>query len=197
MVVPVANRTWRITSARGFSLMEILVVVGIAGVLAAVAMPVSNQFIKWASADSSAEFTIRAINVARDRAIAERRNIELTFITPNRLRLERQEVDETGTTTGKTILTEVMLENGQQFVKFTGVPDTPDAFGAATAITFGGTAPIMFTSDGSLIDSAGDVVNGSVFVGLPNQPMTARAVTIFGVSGLTTAWKWRGDKWLR
>ena len=54
----------------------------------------------------------------------------------------------------------------------------------------------MFTSDGSLIDSAGDIVNGTIFVAMPNQVDTARAVTIFGVTGLTRAWKWRGRKWM-
>ena len=177
-------------------MIEILVAVGIAAVVAALAVPVSSQFLSWAKSDSSTEFTLRAINVARDRAIAERRNIELTFILPNTLRLERQEVDSNGMTTGNTVLSEVILEGSQQFLQFSGVPDTPDGFGASTALTFGGTPPIMFTSDGSLVDSAGDVVNGSVFVGQPYQPMTARAVTIFGVSGLTRAWKWRGSKWV-
>jgi len=31
---------------------------------------------------------------------------------------------------------------------------------------------------------------------MPNQVDTARAVTVFGVTGLTRAWKWRGRKWM-
>lgn len=179
-------------------MLEILFVVAIAGIVASVAVPVSSQYITWARADSSSEFTLRAITAARDRAIAERRNIELTFVMPNRLRLERQDIDANGVTTGKTVLSEVILENGQQFLKFGNITaDTPDAFGSAAAISFGGTAPIMFTSDGSLVDSAGDVVNGTVLTGLPNQPSTARAVTVFGVSGLTKVWKWRDGKWMQ
>jgi hypothetical protein len=54
----------------------------------------------------------------------------------------------------------------------------------------------MFTSDGSLVDSNGDISNGSIFMGIPNRPDTARAVTIFGVTGLTRSWKWRGSQWL-
>jgi hypothetical protein len=56
--------------------------------------------------------------------------------------------------------------------------------------------PVMFTSDGSLVDNNGDVVNGTIFVGVPSQPQTARAVTVFGVTGLTRTWKWRGNKWM-
>ena len=65
----------------------------------------------------------------------------------------------------------------------------------SAATKFTGTAPVMFTSDGSLVDSNGDVVNGSIFFGVPGQPLTQRAVTIFGVTGLTRNWKWRGGQW--
>ena len=41
----------------------------------------------------------------------------------------------------------------------------PDAFGHTGAIAFGSTPTIRFTSDGSLIDSSGDVLNGTVYVG--------------------------------
>ena len=70
----------------------------------------------------------------------------------------------------KTLVGEMRLEGGQEFVKYAGVSDTPDAFGAAAAIAFTGTAPVMFTSDGSLIDSAGDVTNGTIFMGVPEPP---------------------------
>jgi hypothetical protein len=76
------------------------------------------------------------------------------------------------------------------------MPDTPDAFGGSVATNFSGTPPVMFTSDGSLVDSNGDVVNGTVFFGVAGQPLTARAVTIFGVTGLTRTWKWRGSQWM-
>ena len=184
-------------SAAGFSLIEVLLTLGIAGVLAAMAVPVSSQYIKWAKADSTAESTLRIIASGRDRAVAERRNIELTFVMPNIVRLERENIDASGNTTSKTIELEVMLDNGQQFLKFTGVPDTPDAFGNSSAITFGGTAPYMFASDGTLVDSSGDVVNGTIFVGTPNQKETARAVTVFGASGLLRSWKWRGSSWVK
>ena len=183
--------------AAGFSLIEMLLVLGISAVLAAVAVPVSNQYIKWAKADSATESTLHSIALARDRAVAERRNVELTFVMPNIVRLERENIDSAGVTTGKTTLLEVMLDNGQQFLKFTGLPDTPDAFGNTSAITFGGTAPFMFASDGTLVDSSGDIVNGTIFVGNPNQAATARAVTIFGASGLLRSWKWRGSSWVK
>jgi hypothetical protein len=94
-----------------------------------------------------------------------------------------------------TLISDTELEGGQNFVVFAALPDTPDLFGKTAAIKFTGTGPWMFTSDGSFIDSNGDVSNGTVFLGVPNQPFTARAVTVFGVTGLMRAWKWRGSTW--
>ncbi len=176
----------------GYSLIEIMIVVCLVGIISAMAVPVSSTFLVQRKADSAIVSTLAAVNAARDRAVAERRNIQLTFIPPHTIRLSRVEVPS-------GVLTPVQdfaLDNGQIFVKFGAVPDTPDAFGAATYASFSGTMPVMFTSDGSLLDSNGDLSNGSIFVGFAGQKETARAVTIFGVTGLTRAWKWRGTKWM-
>ena len=177
---------------RGFSLSELLVVAALIAVGSAVAIPLTMATVRRANDDGALAVTQTFLDTARDRAVAERRNFELTFIAPNRIRLQRVEVPS-GT---RTTVGEVQLEAGQEFYKFSGMPDTPDAFGAGSATEFGGPLPVMFTSDGSLIDSAGDITNGSVFFGKPGKPDTARAVTIFGVTGLLRAWKWRGTSWL-
>ena len=38
---------------------------------------------------------------------------------------------------------------------------------------------------------------GTILIGIPNQKETARAVTIFGASGLLRSWKWRGSSWVQ
>jgi hypothetical protein len=59
------------------------------------------------------------------------------------------------------------------------------------------TTPIvMFTSEGTLVDSTGDAINGTVFLAVGDQMSTARAVTIFGITGLVRSWKWDGSKWV-
>jgi prepilin-type N-terminal cleavage/methylation domain-containing protein len=176
----------------GFTLTEVLVVAAVIAVGFAVSIPVTMEMVTRARNDSSVVVAHTFIDAAHDRAVAERRNIELTFQAPDRILMERIEVPS-GL---KTLVGELRLEAGQEFLQYPGVSDTPDAFGSAAAVAFTGTLPVMFTSDGSLIDSAGDVTNGTLFMGVPNHPETARAVTIFGVTGMLRTWKWRGASWL-
>jgi prepilin-type N-terminal cleavage/methylation domain-containing protein len=178
-------------SVDGFTLIEMMLVVTVGIILAAMAVPVSGSFITTTRADSSVIATVDAMTTARDRAVAERRNFTVDFVGLNHIVISRTEVPS-GTL---TLISDTQLEGGQNFVVFAAVPDTPDLFGKTAAIKFSGTGPWMFTSDGSLIDSNGDVSNGTVFLGVPNQSNTARAVTVFGVTGLMRAWKWRGNSW--
>jgi prepilin-type N-terminal cleavage/methylation domain-containing protein len=186
------GRWIRLGGERGYSLPEVMIVICLIAIVAGMAVPVSSSFLQQRKSDSGAVAALSAVTAARDRAIAERRNIQFTFVAPNKIRLSRVEVPGGALTP----VQEFTLDNGQVFVKFDAVVDTPDHFGADSDIDFSGTAPHMFTSDGSLIDSNGDIANGTIFLGLPNQIDTARAITVFGVTGLTRAWKWRGRKWM-
>jgi Tfp pilus assembly protein FimT len=179
-----------VCSAHGFTLIEVLFVAAVVITLSAMAIPVSNRFIASAKGDGSVAAAVSALETAKSRAVAERRNFRLTFTSPNHIVVDRIEVPS-GTATR---ISDTVLESGQQFLKFS-IPDTPDHFGGAAAVTFSGTSPVMFTSDGSLIDANGDVVNGTIFLGVPSRTESARAVTIFGVTGLMRAWKWRGSAW--
>jgi prepilin-type N-terminal cleavage/methylation domain-containing protein len=190
-------RTARTRSDHGFSLIEALIVMALIAIVAAMAVPVSRRAIDTGRADSAVIAAINAVDTAHDRAVAERRNFVLTFVLPDKLRLGRQEVDSNGAVTGTTTVNEFTLENGHQLLLFPSIPtDTPDQFGNSAYKHFTGPEPVMFTSDGSLVDANGDVTNGSIFLGIPGQPESARAVTIFGVTGLTRTWKWRGSKWM-
>ena len=48
----------------------------------------------------------------------------------------------------------------------------------------------MFTTDGTLIDSGGTPINGTVFLSIQNQPESARAVTVLGSTGRVRGYKW-------
>jgi prepilin-type N-terminal cleavage/methylation domain-containing protein len=190
------RRGARRASADGFTLTEMLVVVALIAIGSAVAIPVTMQMVNRAKNDSSALVAQTFIDSARDKAVAERRNIEMTFTMPNRIILNRIEVPSGA----RTQVGEIRLEGAQEFIKLPGVAtDTPDLFGTGCcgAVSFTGTQPVMFTSDGSLIDANGDVVNGTVFVGVPNRPESARAIAVFGMTGMLRTWNWRGAQWMQ
>ena len=104
----------------GFSLMELLVVVTVIGVVAAMAMPITDSFVRTARADSAVSAAMSALDIAHDRAVSERRNFVLTFVNPNRIQLGRQEINAAGVVASTTQVEQFILEGGQQFVKFCG-----------------------------------------------------------------------------
>lgn len=176
---------------RGFTLLEAVVVLGITMVLAVVAVPVSTRMVNNSRGDSAQIMAQTFIETARNRAVAERRNIELVFDEPAGMQMVRLEVPSGDRTT----ISEFILEGNQEFLLVDDVPDTPDEYGNSSEISFTGSMPVMFTSDGSLIDSAGDVTNGTIFIARRGEPDTARAITISGVTGMLRSWKWRGSEW--
>jgi prepilin-type N-terminal cleavage/methylation domain-containing protein len=178
-------------SQAGFSLVEIVLAVAILAVMFGLATGVTLSTINATKADSSTVNVMSMLDLARTQATSERRDMQLVFTLPNKVEVFRVEVP-----TGSTLVTTRLLENSQQFLQFGGIPDTPDAFGNASAIAFGSSATIRFTSDGSLLDSSGDVLNGTLFLGIQNKKDTARAVTIFGATGLIRSWKWNGTAWV-
>lgn len=184
---------WNSTqSEHGFTVAELLVVTTIIAICSAIAIPVSMKMVERAESDSTLTEVKLFLTGARDRAISERRNIELSFAVPATLRLARVEVPGGA----KTPIGELQLDAGHELLRDLTLGDTPDLFGNLSFFQFTGAAPFMFTSDGSFIDSAGDVSNGTIFFAVPNQRDSARAVTIFGVTGLIHSWRWGGAGWI-
>jgi prepilin-type N-terminal cleavage/methylation domain-containing protein len=175
----------------GFTLLEIMVVVAIGMILAGMAIPAYSAFISASKADGAVYQVMEPLELARNRSVAERRNFRVTFTSPNRVIVQREEVPGGALTP----ISASALENGQEFVRFPVTGDTPDGFGAAAATSFTGTGPWQFTTDGSFVDSAGDPANGTILIGVPNQPVSARAITILGATGQLRTWAWRGSAW--
>ena len=178
--------------SNGFTLIEMLMTLAVLGVVCAMAVGMTVSLVNSSKADSAVVSALTAVELARDRAIGERRDFRLVFTPPNIIQIVRIEVPGPAT----TVVMNTVLDGGLTYMKFTGLPDTPDLFGASSAISFGVTPTIEFTSDGSLLDSSGDTINGSVFFGDPARASSARALTIFGATGLVHGWKWDGIRWL-
>lgn len=178
------------TNQRGMSLIEVIVVAALIVTGSAVAIPVTMAMVRNARGDSALVMTKTFLETQRNRAIAERRNLRLTF-NSNNIVVERVEQP----TLALTTIDSLTLEAGETFMRAPGVPAVTGFPGAAAVNFPGATLPMMFTSDGSLIDQGGDPRNGSIYIGRVGQPDTQRAVTIWSVTGSMRSHKWRGASW--
>lgn len=175
----------------GYSLVELAIVVGLVTLIMSGAVGMSRTAIAWARSQAAAQAVKAQMIEARDRALSQRRSIEIRFISPNVIRLWQYNPDGTLTDVGSTL-----LEDRNEFRVFAGVPDTPDGFGNGQALDFDGVAPpYLFTPDGTFVDAAGVPLSGTVSMGVQGHPETARAVTVFGGTGRIVAYTWDGSKW--
>ena len=190
----------------GFTLLESVVVLGIMMVMMSFAIFKSTSIMPNYKADSAQDVVVSALRQARQLAITERRDVQVSFDQsfsgPGQVQhINYQVVAILGDQPQPQV--SVALPSGTQFV-LEGVPDTPMGFGNNAAIYIGsngamvgGGPPIMkFRSTGSFTDSVYSPLNGTIFVGVPNQAFTARAVTIFGGTGRVRPYTWTGSTWV-
>jgi len=183
-------------SERGYTTLELLVTVGIMGTIAAMAAVQIGLARPAFKGDGAMRQVIGQMNIARELAITQRRFVQIAFTVDNQVRITRENVPN-----GTTVIQTVPLEGGIRFGLTAGVPDTPDNFGNAAPISFGAAALMRFTTDGQLVDQAGNPISGSVFLNWPGmgqgQERAARAVTILGATGRIRGYKWDGRNWKR
>jgi hypothetical protein len=157
--------------------------------LSGTAVALIGSWVQIARADAPMLQETYNLTSAREMAISQTRNI-IVQVANDRITLLR---DEPGPNV--TLLRIVPLEYDIKFKLYTGMPDTPDTFGAGSEDDFGTATSVRFTSDGSLIDQLGVPVNGTIFMGYLNNRQTARAVTIFGGTGRVRGFRWTGSRW--
>jgi len=186
----------RLSNQTGFSLLELLVVVGIMGVLSAMAIMVSPSFSRHAKAEAGIAQALDVIRSARETAISQRRNVRVVPVGLTAIQTVREDIGAGGVVTGTTVLRTVEFVNRMQIRLEPGLPDTPDGFGMAAAWAFGPSPARMFTSEGSFVNQQGDVLNGTAFLSIAGDPLSPRAITIFGSTGLVRAWRWNGREWV-
>ena len=179
-------------SARaGYSLIELMLVVGIMGVVIGIAVVQIGSSKQGLNGDGAMRVVLSQLTKARELAITQRRNMRLEFINGNTVEIKREEVPAGD---GPTTVSSVPFEGGLQFLTVADLPDTPDAFGNSAAVAFAA-SEIKFAPDGTLVDQDGKTLNGTVFVALPSQKLSARAVTVFGSTGRVRAFRWNGASW--
>ena len=181
----------RLRDQRGFTLVEMVMVVGIMAVTIGMVALVSPAMSRYARAESGIEQALSIFRQAREIAVGQRRNMQIRFLGDNVMQIVRVDIPN-----GTTVLHTQQFESRMQFHLMPGLPDTPDQFGNATATAFGPSPARMFTSEGSFVDQNGDELNGTLFLGIPGQPETARAISVFGPTALLRTWRWDGRAWI-
>jgi prepilin-type N-terminal cleavage/methylation domain-containing protein len=193
---------------RGMSLIELLLVMGIMGVVTAMAVVQTGPARNNARGDAAMRIVLAQLNQARELAISQRRYIRVTFdVALNQLIVVRED-----TAAATTTLSSIGFEGGAALSPVASIPalDTPDAFGKTLSPSFKsvngvfqsfssdnatGTQLAKFAPDGTLVDWNGRVTNGTVFIGVTNVPTASRAVTVLGSTGRVRAFRWTGSAW--
>ena len=187
-IAPGATKPGRRSEA-GYSLIEILVVIGVIGIMAGIAATIMTNIIPMVHADSSLDLLVGELRQGRQMAIDQRRNFVATFTGTNEFVMVRQELN--GTTTP---IADYFLSNNVTYTTIAGVPDTPDGFGNSLAVNFAGGNQIVFLRDGT-VTTGNNLVNGTVFLGTAGSPATARAITITGATGKIRGYQYNGTAW--
>jgi prepilin-type N-terminal cleavage/methylation domain-containing protein len=189
-------RQYSNSSEQGFSLLEILVALGIISVILSMAVLNYGTVLPNYKANSAMDQLLYQLRSARERAISHRREVQVQFVGNNQLTIT--ELWLVGTAPPATT---VSFEGGAQYITFASIPDIPAPynFGNTAPVYFGGLSggpPIMkFSTTGAFIDGGNTLVNGTVFMGLPGKPSTARAISILGATGRVREYHWDGSQW--
>jgi len=181
---------------RGFSLLEILTGLAIISIVLAMGMLNYSTILPNYKANSAMDQLLYQLRSARERAISHRREVQVQFGGTNQFTVT--ELWLVGTAPPATT---VSFEGGAQYIVFSTIPDLPAPFnfGNTAAVYFGGLSggpPVMkFSTTGSFIDGGNTLVNGTVFMGIPGKPSTARAISVLGATGRVREYHWDGTQW--
>jgi type II secretory pathway pseudopilin PulG len=182
-------------SENGYSFLELVVVIGVISVILGMALIGTSSTLPAFRANAAMDQVYGQLRSARALAITQRREVQVQFINPNQIQLTR--IEPNGATSA---LATIALEGAAQFMTYAGLPDTPMAFGNGAPVYFGGMSggpPVMkFDSTGQFVDAGSNPINGTVFIGIPGRPATARAVTVLGATGRVRQYHWNGTDWL-
>jgi type II secretory pathway pseudopilin PulG len=180
----------------GFTIVEALIVIAVLLIVSAMAIFKMQPMIQQIRANAAMDQVMGQLRIGREAAIAERRNILVSFLGNNTIQLTRVNVPA-----GQNVLSTLAVEPSVVFMTFPGVPDTPDGFGNAGPVYFeginGGPVGMQFQSDGTFVDSVGNLVNGTVFLGITGVPSSARAITVLGATGRVRSYKSTPSGWIQ
>ena len=203
---------------KGFSLIELLIVVAVVSILSGMAVVATKSMRDNQRANAAMDAVITQIRLARQLAIAKRRNVVVNFVSPNQVQVNIQYL--TGEPAGNPVSPMYLndadkgVTDTSQFMSWSALGALPttgfansDASGINITQLSGGTAPcVAFTTTGALVGTAcggagvatvasTNPANMAVFIGRPGMAFTARAITVMGSTGRVRTYSWDGAQW--
>ena len=175
----------------GFTMIETLITMGVMTAVGSMAAFQIGQTQPAMKSDGAMRALVAQLNTARELSITQHRYVQVNFVGTGEVQVVRQD-RPAGTTTVST----ATFEGDAQFGTVPGLPDTPEALGNGSAVSFGSSTVVRFSSDGTLVDQAGKLVSGTVFLNVANVKGSGRAVTVLGATGRIRAYRWDGSKWV-
>jgi prepilin-type N-terminal cleavage/methylation domain-containing protein len=179
-----------VPSEKGFTLLEMMLVCLIIGITVGTAVMAATNIMPEVHADSALDLVVAQLRQVRLDAIDQRRDFVVTFTGTNEVTVVRDELNGT-----QTSIATYFLSNGVTYTVMPTVPDTPDGFGKSSAVDLGGGNSVTFVSNGTALSSSGALLDGTVFMGIPGNTATARAVTVMGATSQIQGYRYNGSAW--
>lgn len=176
-------------SDKGVTFVELLLVVALAGVVAAAAYPVINSTMEFNETESAMQLVLSSIRESRQDAVDNRRALRMTFSTPGSIVIRRQNDNFRWVLDRRLSLPANVL-----FDRPSGIPSIP-IISNRKDIDFGGKKTFRFLADGSAVNNQGQIISGMVYISHSARPDECRAVSVFGGTGLTRAWTYEDGQW--
>ncbi len=181
---------------RGFSLLEMMIALAIGLIMAGVTVLALMPLFKQNHVDAAYDTTLSVIRTYRSQSITQSKRYIIQFTAPGTITVQYWGVGVPVSPAPVTVAT-YTLPNDIQFATQAGFPATaPDSLGSGgTAIDFdqgmgaGGQNYIMFMPDGSSQDLQGNYNSGVVYMTLPGDLYSSRAISVFGTTGRIRGWR--------
>jgi type II secretory pathway pseudopilin PulG len=209
--------------ARGFSLLEMMIVICVMMIIGGIGFMAVQPALRDAKVNQAFESAMMPLRVARQRAIAERKQYIVCYgiaapggaLTPmgapTAQSIQTFRWDAGTALSAATQITAITLPQDIQFQIIPGVPNgaatVPDGFGTATVsldfdqnVAGGGIKnQVMFMPDGSARDVNGNLNSGILYLARNGDLYSSRAVTLYGATGRIRGWRLLsfggGPKW--
>jgi prepilin-type N-terminal cleavage/methylation domain-containing protein len=166
----------------GFSLIEAFIVVAVASILAAMAIPMFQTAMDQSNADAAAQLIAQELNLARAIAVGIHDTIVVQFDSSANSVVV---ASGTGSVRGPFI-----FPGKTTLLNLNPVLDTPDAMGK-TVLGPSSNNQITFLDNGAAMDGTGALCSGTFFIRHMNgNPATLRAVTLLGGTGRVHIWRY-------